>query len=98
MNLQGKKALVFGGTSGIGLATINMLQAQGATVVAISRNPDKPAICRALTGGLRCADRGSPHSLQLKPHTRPDLSGDRWRARGGAFPANGSGRLSRLIR
>ena len=41
MNLQGKKALVFGGTSGIGLATIKMLQAQGATVVAISRNPDK---------------------------------------------------------
>ena len=41
MDLQGKKALVFGGTSGIGLATIKMLQAQGATVVAISRNPDK---------------------------------------------------------
>ena len=41
MNLQGKKALVFGGTSGIGLATIKMLQAQGASVVAISRNPDK---------------------------------------------------------
>ena len=41
MNLQGKKALVFGGTSGIGLATIKMLQAEGATVVAISRNPDK---------------------------------------------------------
>ena len=36
MDLQGKKALVFGGTSGIGLATIKMLQAQGATVVAIS--------------------------------------------------------------
>jgi NAD(P)-dependent dehydrogenase (short-subunit alcohol dehydrogenase family) len=41
MNLQGKKAMVFGGTSGIGLATINMLQAQGAAVVAISRSPDK---------------------------------------------------------
>ena len=41
MNLQGKKALVFGGTSGIGLATIKMLQAEGASVVAISRNPDK---------------------------------------------------------
>ena len=41
MNLQGKKALVFGGTSGIGLATIKMLQSAGATVVAISRNPEK---------------------------------------------------------
>ena len=41
MNLHGKKALVFGGTSGIGLATIKMLQAEGAAVVAISRNPDK---------------------------------------------------------
>ena len=41
MNLQGKKALVFGGTSGIGLATIKMLQAEGASVVAISRNPGK---------------------------------------------------------
>ena len=41
MNLHGKKALVFGGTSGIGLATIKMLQSEGAAVVAISRNPDK---------------------------------------------------------
>ena len=41
MDLAGKKALVFGGTSGIGLATVKLLQAQGANVVAISRNPDK---------------------------------------------------------
>lgn len=41
MDLSGKKALVFGGTSGIGLATVKLLKAQGANVVAISRNPDK---------------------------------------------------------
>ncbi len=41
MELDGKKALVFGGTSGIGLAASAMLAAQGASVVAISRNPDK---------------------------------------------------------
>jgi len=41
MNVSGKKALVFGGTSGIGLATTKQLAALGANVVAISRNPDR---------------------------------------------------------
>lgn len=41
MNVAGKKALVFGGTSGIGLATTKQLAALGAEVIAISRNPDK---------------------------------------------------------
>ncbi len=41
MDVAGKKALVFGGTSGIGLATVEQLAAQGAEVIAISRNPDK---------------------------------------------------------
>lgn len=41
MNVSGKKALVFGGTSGIGLATSKQLAALGADVVAISRNPDR---------------------------------------------------------
>ena len=40
-NFSGKKAFVFGGTSGIGLATVNQLKAQGAEVVAISRDPSK---------------------------------------------------------
>ena len=43
MNLTDKRALVFGGTSGIGLATVNKLAAAGARVVAISRNPDRAA-------------------------------------------------------
>lgn len=41
MDVNGKKALVFGGTSGIGLAAAQELHARGAEVVAISRNPDK---------------------------------------------------------
>jgi len=41
MDVKGKKAIVFGGTSGIGLATSKRLAALGAEVIAISRNPEK---------------------------------------------------------
>lgn len=41
MYTNGKKAIVFGGTSGIGLAAAKQLAEGGATVIAISRNPDK---------------------------------------------------------
>jgi NAD(P)-dependent dehydrogenase (short-subunit alcohol dehydrogenase family) len=41
MEFQGKKALVFGGTSGIGRATVTKLRDAGANVVAISRDPSK---------------------------------------------------------
>ncbi len=41
MDVAGRKALVFGGTSGIGLATAKQLQDLGAKVVAIGRNPDR---------------------------------------------------------
>ena len=41
MEVKGKKAVVFGGTSGIGLATTLRLSEQGAEVIAISRDPDK---------------------------------------------------------
>jgi NAD(P)-dependent dehydrogenase (short-subunit alcohol dehydrogenase family) len=43
VDVAGKKAIVFGGTSGIGLATTTKLAALGAQVVAVSRNPDKAA-------------------------------------------------------
>jgi len=48
MDVKGRKALVFGGTSGIGLATVKQLTEGGAAVVAISRsaqssNVDVPA-------------------------------------------------------
>ncbi len=41
MELNGKKAIVFGGTSGIGKAAVEMLVEKGAEVVAISRNASK---------------------------------------------------------
>ena len=41
MDVKGKKAIIFGGTSGIGLATAKQLAALGAEVIAISRNPDR---------------------------------------------------------
>lgn len=41
MNISGKRAVVFGGTSGIGHATTQALANCGAIVTAISRNPSK---------------------------------------------------------
>lgn len=41
MDISGKKAVVFGGTSGIGLATSRRLAAGGAEVVAVSRSPER---------------------------------------------------------
>ena len=41
MEIENKKALVFGGTSGIGLATCEQLIEKGADVIAISRDPRK---------------------------------------------------------
>jgi len=41
MDVSGKKAVVFGGTSGIGLAASKKLAAMGCTVIAVSRDPDR---------------------------------------------------------
>ena len=41
MEVAGKKAVIFGGTSGIGLATAKHLAASGSNVFAVSRNPDR---------------------------------------------------------
>ncbi len=41
MDVSGKKVVIFGGTSGIGLSSARQLAALGASVVAISRDPSK---------------------------------------------------------
>ena len=41
MDVSGKKVVLFGGTSGIGLAAAQQLAAKGANVIAISRDPSK---------------------------------------------------------
>lgn len=41
MDVSGKKAVVFGGTSGIGKSAVEMLAAKGCEVIAISRDPSK---------------------------------------------------------
>ncbi len=41
MEMTGKKAIIFGGTSGIGLATARQLAGQGCEVIAVSRSPEK---------------------------------------------------------
>ena len=41
MDINGNKAIVFGGTSGIGLSATQILSDKGALVIALSRNPEK---------------------------------------------------------
>ncbi len=58
--LAGKKVIVLGGTSGIGLATARAAAAEGAMVTVVSGNPDRvaaalqvlPAGCNGLTADL----------------------------------------------
>src|SRR5262249_35593748 len=41
MTLQGKRAIVLGGSSGIGLAATNQLASEGVAVIAASRQPHR---------------------------------------------------------
>ena len=50
MEIQGKRAIVLGGTSGIGLAATRQLEAAGASVLACSRSDSNLASARAATG------------------------------------------------
>jgi NAD(P)-dependent dehydrogenase (short-subunit alcohol dehydrogenase family) len=43
MNLEGSKVIIFGGTSGIGLATASLAAQSGANVVIVGRDPDRLA-------------------------------------------------------
>ena len=69
MDVNGKTAIVFGGTSGIGLATSKLLAAKGAKVVAVSRNPDRAGDVPAGVTLAKCdvLDRDAVDAL-LKQH------------------------------
>jgi len=54
VEVSGKKAVVFGGTSGIGRATVLQLAERGATVVALSRNPEKAGDLPANVSTVQC--------------------------------------------
>ena len=45
---NGKIALVTGGTSGIGLAAVSLLRAEGAEVIAVGTNPERLAAVREI--------------------------------------------------
>ena len=50
MDLKGRKAIVLGGTSGIGLAACQQLESEGATVVAGGRSTKNVEIASSQTG------------------------------------------------
>ena len=72
MDVAGKRAVVFGGTSGIGLAAAKRLVALGAEVIAISRNPEKASDAPAGITLKKCdvLDRDALRSLlkELAPY------------------------------
>ena len=69
MDVSGKTAIIFGGTSGIGLAASKQLAAKGAKVIAISRNPDRAGEVPAGVTLAKCdvTDREAVDAL-LKQH------------------------------
>src|SRR5512142_2098123 len=73
MDLHWKRALVVGGSSGIGLAAARRLQAMGMAVVIAGR--DRARLEAAATGGLEAAalDGASPADLQRYFATAPTL-------------------------
>lgn len=54
MEIKGKKAVVFGGTSGIGLAAVEQLTALGAEVYALGRDTAKAAALPAQASFRQC--------------------------------------------
>lgn len=68
MDIKSKKALVFGGTSGIGLAVVQQLSGLGAEVVMIGRSPGKVPELPVNTRFKQCdvLDKGALKALFLE--------------------------------
>jgi len=65
--LSGKVAVVTGGTTGIGLATVRLFAAEGAKVIATGRNPDTLAAARKELSGVAevvQSDAGDPAQVR----------------------------------
>ena len=74
MDVSGKKAVVFGGTSGIGLATVEKLVAGGAKVIAVSRSENKASALPAGVAFEACDVRdGDAVSALLSSHAPYDI-------------------------
>ncbi|GAB4518772.1 MAG: SDR family oxidoreductase [Haliangiales bacterium] len=64
--LHQQKAIIFGGSSGIGLASAHALRAAGAEVTIVGRDPDKLAAAAQATPGLVTAavDGADPEAVK----------------------------------
>jgi NAD(P)-dependent dehydrogenase (short-subunit alcohol dehydrogenase family) len=90
--MKNKNILITGGTSGIGLATAQYLQAKGARVLVTGRNPEALAAAQATLGPtaiVLASDSGSIEDAQnigalVKSHV-PRLDGAFLNAGGGQF-------------
>lgn len=69
LQLDGRRAIVTGGSRGIGLATAGALAAEGARVALVARDPDRLA---AAAAGLR--DAGAPEVLEVPTDTTDDAA------------------------
>jgi NAD(P)-dependent dehydrogenase (short-subunit alcohol dehydrogenase family) len=74
LNLAGKRAIVTGGSRGIGLAIARALAAEGATVVLAARNkaPLEEAVSRLAQGGHRVAGIPTDTEDDLSVHELVD--------------------------
>ena len=90
MDFINKKAIVFGGTSGIGLATVKMLEIAGTEVVAIGRSSEKKS---QLPNGVKFVACDVRDEMSVKKLLYFDKFSYRWRTSYWSILRNGYGWL-----